>query len=152
MTQDQDLSSLLDASIGDLAELPESVVFAPGAHRCIFDYEVRQSGGENKIPMFCLKLKHVETLELNSPEKDTAPNAGDETEVKYNMNNEYGQSALRAVAALFCKQQGLDETTATLSQAFQAYKGGSLVFVTKVRSDKKDPSKQYVDLVTVIFD
>ncbi len=152
MSQDQDLSSLLDASIGDLAELPESVVFAAGAHRCTFDYEVRQSGGESKIPMFCIKLKHQETLELNNPEKDTAPNTGDETEVKYNMNNEYGQAALRSLAALFCKHQGLDEKTTSLNGAFQAYKGGSLVFVTKTRADKKDPARHYADIVTVIFD
>ena len=152
MTQDQDLSSLLDSSIGDLAELPESVVFAAGAHRCNFDYEVRLSNGEPKIPMFRIKLKCIETLELNNPEKDTAPKPGDETEITYNMNNEYGQGALRALTTLFCKQQGLDEKTATINQALQAYKGGSLVFVTKVRVDKKDPSKQYGDIVTVIFD
>lgn len=151
MTQEQDLSSLLDASIGDLAELPENVSFPAGAHRCNFDYEVKQLG-ENKTSMFCVKLKLVETLELNKPEEDTAPAVGSETQVMYNMANEFGQGALRALAKLFCTHLGIDPGTATLNQAFSPFKGGQLVFVTKVRENKKNKDEKYTDIVTVLFD
>lgn len=154
MTQElnqDDIMNLLDSSISDLADTPEYKPFPPGAHRCKFDF-IGKLVGEQKLPMILISLKLVETIELNSPEVDTAPAPGTETEVMYNMANEYAQGELKALAASFCRQQGLDPKTASLSTAFEAYKGGELVFITKTRSNKKDKTKSYTDIVSVVFD
>lgn len=150
-TNQDDIMSLLDSSISDLADAPEFKPFPQGAHRCKFDYTVRQVG-EAKIPMFSVTLKIIETLELNNPETDTVPVVGSETEVSYNMANEYGQGELKALAAKFCAHQGLDPAVASLNEAFSAYKGGELVFITKVRVNKKDKTQMYTNIVDVLFD
>lgn len=143
----ENLDSLLDTSIEDLAELPEFPVYHAGVHKCVFDYEARKIGDN---PSLVIKLKLVETVELANPDEDAPMEAGLETEMSYNLANEFGQGRARGLADKFLIAQGKE--TGTLREAFEPFKGAELTFLTNVRVDKNDKTKKYCGIKDVFFE
>lgn len=154
------LDQLLDTSISDLADLPEFKQPPAGAHRCYFNLSAKEVGGE---PALVMTFKVIETLELETPEKDKPLEAGDEFDITSTMTNEFGQGLVKSVAAKACLAQGIDPAAlelpgaekVTLGEAFAAYIGGEVIAFTGLRVDKKDKSKtprHFVTLKDIVFD
>lgn len=141
------LDALLDNTISDLADLPEFKPFPAGAHRCVFNYGTKMIG-EN--PSLLIKLKAVETVELSDPDNDQPLEAGTEIEVPYNLANEFGQGMIKKLAAKFLAAQGMED--GNFRQAFDPFVGNELIFVTTLRTDKKDAEKKYTGIAEVIFE
>lgn len=143
------LNSLLDTSISDLKDLPEFKVFPEGAHKCTFNLEVKMIGTS---PAVVFKFKAIETLELADAVNDKPLLPGDECDIANQMDNEFGQGLVKAVAAMACEASGADPETASLRDSFAPYIGGEIILFSGRRPDKKDKTKFYTVIKQVVFD
>lgn len=136
MNANTSIDSLLDATLDDLADMPEFKPFPAGAHRCTIEFEVKDVGG---IPSVGLKLTAIETMELANPE-DTPVKAGDSTEVLFMLKkkdgttNELGQGQFKEIL----KPLAAHFNTATNRATMEAAKGAECLVVTVIREDKKN--------------
>ena len=137
------LDSLLDSKLDDLADLPEFKVFPPGAHRVIISFSTKEI---NKHPAVEMKMKLVETVELAEP-TDVPVAAGTETSVAFMLDNEFGQGALKEVCNPLAKHFGTDDLRST----FEAALGAEVTVVTKLRADKNDADKKYLQVKSLII-
>lgn len=135
------LDALLDASLDDLADLPEFVVFPAGAHHCTAYLESKEV---NNNPCIELKLKLIETKEYANPEDAAKPlEAGAESSMLFNLTNEFGQGKLKPIARVFGTHFGLSK----LSEIIEATKDGvEVMAVTKTRQNK-DKTQTYLEVV-----
>lgn len=137
-----DLSSLLDISLDQLADLPEFKQYSPGAHRVKTVFKAKEV---NKHPAVEIKFTLVETCELVDP-ASAACEPGTECSVVYLLDNEFGQGNFKSFMAPICAHFGENN----LSKAVEAAQGMELVIVTDLRKDKNDPNKQYLTVVSVV--
>lgn len=142
MTQDNSpsIDSLLDMQLDDLADLPAFVPFPPGLHQCVLNFSQKKIGTH---PAIEIKLTVLETLELADPSA-TPPAKGDTSSVAYMLDNEYGQGAFKKVAAAL---QAHFTDAKSLGAIIKEAEGCTCNVVTKLRGDKKDTSKFYLDVV-----
>ena len=134
------ISSLLDANLDDLADLPEFVVPPAGAyHATILSIEEKKIGEHPAVEM---KFSLQETLELsNATDAPVAP--GTECSVSFMLDNEFGVGGMKA--ALKPLQVALG--TASARETMEAAKGCSIMLVTKVRSGKgENADKKYLGI------
>lgn len=140
-----DQTSLLDGTLDDLNDLPEFKLYPPGAHRVTIKWEEKPI---NDNPAIELKFKAIETMELADPEKDTALAEGDEGNVAFMLNHEFGvgnfKKVLKQLVEAMPQLQGM-----TNRQVCEATDGAECVIVTKLRKDKNDPDKHYLTLVSI---
>lgn len=139
----QDINALLDASLDDLADLPQFAVFPAGAHR------VRVSMGSKKIgdhPAVEVKMVLVETIEMANPSEDQPLAPGAESNVAFMLDNDIGQGKLKEFLKPFAEATGIP---GPLSAIIEAANGMEVTVVTKVRKDKNDPDKKYSDIAKV---
>lgn len=139
-----DVDALLDSSLDDLLDLPEFKNFPAGAYNGTMELNVKQMGDNPGVE---LKFTNAEVVELSDPTQE-APAQGATTSVGFLLNNEFGQGALKKV--LESLREGL-QLPATMStrDIIEATKGTSVMCVFSLRTDKKDPEKQYQGLKTV---
>lgn len=135
------LSSLLDANLDDLADLPEFGVFPAGAHKVCIKWEEKIV---NNHPCIELQMTAIETEELSNPE-DTPLAPGAEGSVLFMLDNEFGQGKLKQVAAPLAAATG----ESSLRGIINASSGMEVSVVTKVRMNK-DKTQSYTDIVKVI--
>ena len=129
MTQDN-LSSLLDANLDDLVDLPEFVVPPAGAYNAtILDFAEKKIGDH---PAVELKFRLNETMELANP-TDAPIKNGLETSVSFLLDNEFGVGGMKALLTPLKVALGTNTSRETL----EGGKGMSVMLVTKVRSGKK---------------
>lgn len=133
-----EISSLLDATLDDLADLPEFFIFPDGEHKCTINWEEKMLG---KHPALCIKLKAIETTELADSD-DTPLKEGDTSEVPFMLDNEYGQGALKKVSKPIMENLGCN----TLREMVEQCKDLEVFVVTKKRADKNDKSKIYLGI------
>lgn len=138
------IDSLLDSRLDDLADLPEFKVFPPGAHRVVISFSTKEI---NKHPAVELKLKLVETIELAEP-SDVPVAVGTETSIAFLLDNEFGQGNLKEVAVPLAKYFG----TQDLRSTFKESEGAEVTVVTKLRADKNDADKKYMQIKSLIVD
>lgn len=134
------ISSLLDANLDDLADLPEFVVPPAGAYNAtILSIEEKKIGDHQAVEM---KFKLQETLELASA-TDAPVAPGTECAVAFMLDNEFGIGGMKAALAPLKAALG----TNTARETMEAAKGCSIMLVTKVRSGKGDNSdKKYLGI------
>lgn len=137
----QNLDSLLEGSIDDLADLPEFAVFPAGVHKVVIKWESKEV---NKHPALELKMKLVETVEM-SDATATVLAPGAESSVLYMLDNEYGQGKMKDVMKALSAATG----TAKIKDTMEASNGMEIQVVTKVRQNK-DKTQSYVDVTKVI--
>jgi hypothetical protein len=138
-----DINTLLDASLDDLADLPEYAILPAGAHK------VRISVGSKQIkehPAVEVKMVLIETIELANPAEDAALAPGAESSVAFMLDNEIGQGKLKEFLKPLAEATGI---SGPLSAIIEAANGMEVTVVTKVRKDKNDPDKKYGDIVRV---
>lgn len=129
------LSSLLDANLDDLVDMPEFVVPPAGAYNATIKGFEEKKIGEHPAVELCFIF--AETLELANPtDAACAPNT--ETKIAYILDNEYGVGGLKAILAPL----KVAFNTTTVRETLEACKGASVMVVTKVRNGKKGTDKE----------
>ena len=136
------LDSLLEGSIDDLADLPEFAVFPNGVHKVQIKWESKEV---NKHPCLELKMKAIETVELSNT-SDTPLVAGAESSVLYMLDNEFGQGKMKEVMKSLAAACG----TKSIKETMAASDGMEVQVVTKVRQNK-EKTQSYTDVSKVII-
>lgn len=141
MTQaNNDLDSLLDATLDDLADIPEFKPFPAGAHKLTINFERKTDA---VVPTIIVKLTYIEPVELaeNQIEGITEAKQGDTTNLllqfknKDGSKNEFAEGTFKMIIA------GLKESFpgSTNGEIMEAAQGAEILAVTSVRANKKDP-------------
>lgn len=143
--QDQiDIDTLLDSTLDDLADLPEFKIFPAGAYIGTVELSVKKMGDNTGVE---LKFTTQETVELSDPTQES-PAIGSTTSVGYQLNNEYGQGALKKVLESIMQGMKLPEGTSN-RELIEISKGVSVQVIFSSRADKKDATKVYQSLVSL---
>lgn len=126
------LDSLLDTTLDDLADLPTFAVFADGAHQVKINFEAKEV---NKNPCIEMKLKLTATLEQSDmTETPSAPDT--ETNMLFQLNNEFGQGKLKLISEGI-KTSVWPGEAVSLRRLVEEVKDLECVIVTKKRKGKK---------------
>jgi len=133
------IDDLLDATLDDLEDLPAFEPFSPGAHKVSVTLELKEV---NSKPCVELSMKAIETLELADSAKDQPLKAGDVTSVLYDLTNQFGQGAWKAVAKPLAEALG----TSTTRELIEQCKEVECVVLTSLRKDKNDPDRKYTNI------
>lgn len=148
MTDQNETLDMLDETLDDLADLPESKPFPAGAHLCTV--HVRRN--TNKPGSYVVELVHKEVIELSSPVEDESllPKPGDKSTVfistkkKDGTVNEFGQGQLKLVL----KPMAEVANSTSISEILDAIKSGVDCGVVVGIRKSKDP--QYDDQQSII--
>lgn len=137
-----DIENLLDATLDDLADLPEFKPYPDGAHQVLATMEAKTIGGK---PAIELSFKLVETIELSSPvEEGAEPKPGDQSNTLYFLDNEFGQGKFKKIAKVFKDALSLEgETNRVIVEQVTDIE---CVIVSNVTIDKKDKTKHYLNV------
>jgi hypothetical protein len=135
------LNSLLDASLDDLADLPEFGTYPAGSHKVTIKWEQKEV---NKHPCVELQMVAIETEELSNP-ADTPLNPGAEGSVLFMLDNEFGQGKLKQIIKPLAAATG----QASLRGIIENSNGMEVSVITKVRQNK-DKTQSYTDVVKII--
>lgn len=136
----QTTNDILDETLDDLADLPQSKPYVAGAHACKM-FITRPD--PKKQSSYLVKFKHVDTLELANP-GDEAPKPGDEavmfihTVKKDGQKNEFGQGQLKMILGPLSDAIG----SRSISDCLGATKNGiDVVIVSGVKTQKDYPDQ-----------
>lgn len=131
--------SILDATLDDLADLPEFVTPPAGAYNVtIVEGTIKKI---NEKPAVEFKLRFDATVELNDS-NETPIKDGTECSVAYILDNEFGQGNLKELL----KQLSDITGGGTVREQVAALKGAQVLMITSVRKDKKDADKKYLQI------
>lgn len=134
------LDSILDATLDDLADVPEFKPFAAGTHMA--SLTLTEKAIQNK-PAIEWKLTHIETLELVNPE-DTPPKAGDTCSGAFifvnndGTVNEIAQGQFKEILKPLAAHFG----TATNRATLEAAQGVQVAVTMSQRAGKKGSSSE----------
>lgn len=137
-----DINSLLDMTLDDIADLPEFKPFPAGVHRVTLRFTQKEI---NKHPAMEMTMRALETLELADPTSDTPLVAGTEASMAYHMDNEIGLGKLKKVLKELASASG--ETS--VGGIIEAAQGVEVIVVTSKRTDKNEATKVYMDVKKV---
>lgn len=132
---------ILDATLDDIADLPEFLTLPAGAHKVTINWEQKTI---NSHPSLSLNMTYIEALELASPDA-VAPNAGDKSSCLFMLDNEYGLGALKKATKGLAEALGVTKLSDIVAQS----EGFEVIAVTKIRSKKDDKSVTYTDVVNM---
>lgn len=152
------LDDLLDATLDDLADMPEFKPFAAGAYRMKINWDATKK--INDMPAVELKLTVIELAELVNPE-DTPSAPGDTTNVLFILKkkddtgkivaNELAQGQMKNILSVLAEAFPEAKSNREIMVASENFE---VLGVTSIRENKKDKNniKRYtsLDSVTVI--
>ena len=133
-----DLTDLLDLELDDLEDLPEFKPFKAGAHRTKVTFEQKEINDKVAVE---LSLVLVETLELSDPQEEM-DQPGHTCSTAFYLDNEFARGALKKCAIPLGVALGLS----TIRDIVDNVKDVECIVLTKVRKDKNDPDKLYLDI------
>ena len=145
------LDSLLDKNLDDIADLPEWKQFPAGAHKCIVNWETKDSKwndkehGEMEGKVVICKLTAKETLELTDPKNDTPLAEGTQTTVQYNPFYENSLGALKAVLKHMEPVVGSNNLKALI----KGTEGFEVIAFTKVRKYADKATKEVKTMMQI---
>lgn len=148
-TQNDDV--MLDETLDDLADLPETAPFPDGAHvATMFVTKVVKPG---KHPMYAAKFVYKQVAELSNP-TDVPPNPGDEavifihTKKKTGEANEFGQGQLK----MLLNPIGERLNTRSVNEILSAIKetGIDCLIVTSKRKQEGYPDSMNVNKFALV--
>lgn len=142
------LDSLLDGTLDDLANVPGFDNFHPGSHRVIINWKLpKKEQGKPLNPVIKLQLTLKETAELS--DASLTPQAeGTLSTVQYRMDNEYGQTAYRAIIEQLSDRFG----AGTNREIMERSEGAECLVVTTQRAAKKvegKPQTYFMDIEAI---
>ena len=146
-----DMDDLLDMTLDDIADLPEFRPFTPGGHTATLTLERKKIGDH---PAVEANFKLIETIEYSEPSDaeydETDPDAvdnrnkpGAESSCAFMLDNEFGLGFLKELCKPLAAHFGVNK----LSEIINETKDVEVAIVTKIRTDKKDSSKHYLEVV-----
>jgi len=144
-----EIDSLLDKNLDDIADLPEFKVFPAGIHKCTIawerkDFERNVDGSKKQVPHMQLTLTYLETLELTD-QGEELPKAGDKCSTAYDLTNEFALGALKKAVKTLAEAYG-----GNLKQTIKETNGFEVAAVTTLRKDKNDKDKKYLQVQDLI--
>lgn len=132
------MNALLDATLDDIADLPEFKNYPIGAHKVLATFATKNIGGKDAIE---LSFKYQECMGL-ADENDAAPAAGDTCSTMFMLDNEYGQGNFKKCAKPFAEALGFG----TLRDIIEGVKDVECIILTGLRADKNDKEKFYLQV------
>ena len=132
-----DIDSLLDATLDDLADMPEFKPFPKGSHQATIAFEQKLIQGRASVEW---KLTAIETLELVDAVNDQPVKAGDTCSgafIFFNVDgtaNDMAQSQFKALLAPLQAHFNTDKNRDTMV----ASQGATVVVTMSQRAGKKD--------------
>lgn len=123
--------------VTDLEELPSFDPWPNGAHVATIEFKrtVFENSDKQKVPAIRMELKYVSTEQLEDDTYDgKLPNADDTYSFMYQIQNEFGQGALRNVLEPLAEATGITKTL----ELMEHVRGFTVLVVTKQRYDKKN--------------
>lgn len=142
------MDDLLDATLDDLADMPEFKPFPAGAHKVSIAWDYSEYATKKQIK---LTAKYIEPVELT--DSDTVPpKAGDTTTQIFTMKkkdgtkNEIGEGQWKnMLAGLVGNFPGSNK------EIMDSSSGAEVLLITKLRADKRDANdiKWYTDFVSI---
>ena len=139
--------NLLDETLDDLADLPESKPYPAGAHIATMFVSRGKNPGA-----YVVKFKHVSTLELANP-SDSSPKPNDEavvflsTKKKDGTANSIGQGQLKQI---LLPLSGLFNTASVGEILEQGKAGVEVMIVTDVRKQAEYPDSMTVKKISLV--
>ncbi len=136
------LDALLDATLDDIADLPEFKAFNNGAHRALLSLNIKSI---NDAACIEASFKLQETLELADP-ADTPDAPGAESNMLFQLDNEFAMGRFKNLAKPIGEHLSNNALRAIIDQT----KNLEVMIVTKKRSGKKgtaNADKEYLDVV-----
>jgi hypothetical protein len=134
--QSDETMDMLDETLDDLADMPETKPFPAGAHLA----SVKIKRNPKKTGAYVVEMVHTATVELSNP-SDTEPKEGDKstmfisTKKKDGTVNEFGQGQLK----MFLKPIAAMLGTGSINECLAATKDGiSMIVVCGIRKSKDD--------------
>ena len=134
-----DISNLLDATLDDIADLPEFKAFPKGVHEVLCTFNIKEI---NKKEAVELQMVAVSTIELSEPTVDTPLEPNDTTGVLFMLDNEYGAGNFKRIAAIF----GEALNTRNIRDIVEQVTDVSCIVMTGLRKDKNDKDKVYTEV------
>lgn len=148
-TVNQDIDSLLDGTLDDLADMPSFKPFAAGMHKVLLKMEIKKIGEHRAVEV---GMKMIETLEQSDTAAEpTAP--GDETSVLMFLTHssiqavELGQGQFKEIMKAAAEKFGPKSNRELIADC----NGSEAVVVTGLRDDKKK-GKTYTSLNSLMFE
>ena len=137
-----DLENLMDATLDDLADLPEFKPFVAGAHKVSATMTAKEIASKPAVELAFKLVETVELAEPNTPE-DEQSKPGDEANTVFFLDNEIGQGMFKNTLATFREALGMEgETNGSIVEAVTDVE---CVVLTGIRVDKKT-DRAYLDL------
>lgn len=143
------IDALLDGTLDDLADLPEFKPFPPGVHRGTIKMSVKEIG-DKKHKAVEVSLTAAETVETPAgSEEVVSPGQADKVLYFLTHDNpkvaEIGQGQFKELMKSFAEHFGAKSNRELMADA----EGAEVMFATALRTDKRDPSKKYLNLLSV---
>lgn len=142
LNQDMDLDNLLDETIDDLADMPETKPFPDGAH--LVTLKIKRVTDDKKKPVpgkYIVEAEYISEVELSDPDtaEENRSKEGDKCAVwihtltKEGKKNELGQGQLKIIVKPLAEHLGVT----TVSEVIAATEEGlQVIAVTKIRKAK----------------
>lgn len=131
-----DIESLLDAKLDDLADMPEFKPFPAGAHKATIKWDYSELKEKKIIKLSAI---YVEPVELNDTDA-IPPKAGDKSTVTFFLRkkdgtvNEFGEGQWKLML------EGLSVSfPGTAKEIMDTSDGAEVLLITKIQQDKSDP-------------
>lgn len=129
-----DIESLLDANLDDLADMPEFKPFPVGGHKVTIQWDYSELKEKKIIKLSATYIEPVEIADGATP-----PAAGDKTTVTFFLRkkdgtvNEFGEGQWKAML------EGLSERfPGSAREIMDASNGAEVLLITKQQIDKSD--------------
>lgn len=141
MNDSVDIDSLLDATLDDLADLPEFKNFPVGTHSCLATLEKKVIGDHPAVELTFKLKEHLELADGTTEEEMCKPD--DTASIAFMLDNEFGQGKFKKVATVFGEALGLSNLGEIVAQVTDI----DVVVTTNLRKDKKEEGKFYMGVV-----
>lgn len=139
-TKDFNLDALLDGTLDDLADLPEFKPFPVGSYRL----GIKLEQDKEKKTVYFSKLKVLEVMELANS-TDTPPEIGAESNVRYDLGNEYGQGDFKKLLSAMAANFGAKTNRELIEIGKEGFEA---LAITKQNVNKKN-GQVYTQIVEV---
>lgn len=144
MSNTQNLDSILDATLDELADMPSIVPFPNGAHKVTLSFKL-----DDKKVAVSLQLTYIEALEI--PDTDAIiPAAGDKCGLYFGLKTKEGKANEFAQGALKNILNALKETYPgnSMKEIMASAEGAEVAVVTKIRVGKGEyEGRDNIDIV-----
>jgi hypothetical protein len=138
-----DIDSLLDGTLDDIADLPEFKAYPPGTHLVLSSMALKDINDSKAVEF---SFKYMEASELANSQ-DAAPKQGDESSTLFMLNNEFGAGNFKRFAEKYAEKFG----PGTNREIIEGWTDLECVIVTTLRQDKNDKDKVYLNVKELEF-